>query len=83
MNIFDLIEIPAPPRNLAGEEQPLRQGGPPCGSQDVRADRRAGSGMRCRLAARFSFVFFDNANLVTLSNSYSPLLLFIPGSESF
>lgn len=35
MNIFDLIEIPAPPQNLAGEEQPLRQGGPPCGSQDV------------------------------------------------
>lgn len=46
-------------------------------------DERAGSGMRCRLAACFSFVFFDNANLVTLSNSYSPLLLFIPGSESF
>lgn len=47
------------------------------------ADAGAGSEMGGLLAACFSFVFFDNANLVTLSNSYSPLLLLIPGSESF
>ena len=47
------------------------------------ADVGAGSGMGCLLATCFSFVFFDNANLVTLSNSYSPLLLLIAGSESF
>lgn len=41
VNIFDLIEIPAPPRNLAGEEQPLRQGGPPCGSQDMPTEGQA------------------------------------------